>query len=302
MAATSETLTPIQRAKRRRVDLFPYQMILPAMVLEIVFVAGPLILGTYYSLHRVNYFKLGQFVGLDNYIAVLSSPEFVKALSVTAIFAFASLFFTMLIGFSLALALEKDSRFNVVMRAVVLVPHVIAMLVGSLLLRWILQRDAGILPVILGPIGLGETTILADPELALSALIYNAVWRDSAFAMILLMAGLKSVPLQLYQAAKIDGASALYRFWRITLPMMRIPILITVIRLFVFFANSVTFALVLTGGGPNGATNTVGLQNYRLGFEFFRFGHANALAFMMFLFNLGAILVLVYFFRQRARM
>lgn len=289
-----------KRAKPQT-DWFPYQMVFPAMILEIVFVAGPLMLGTYYSLHRVNYFKLGRFTGLDNYWTVLSSPEFLKAMGVTATFSIASLFFTMLLGFSLALFLEKDSRFNVFLRAVVLVPHIIAMLVGSLLLRWILQRDAGFLPMFLGPLGLGNTTILADPQLALSALIYNAVWRDIAFAMILLMAGLKSVPVQLYQAAKIDGAGAFYRFRRITLPMMRIPILITVIRLFIHFTNSVTFALVLTGGGPNNATLTMGLHNYKLGFEFFRFGQANALAFMVFLFNVSVILVLAYVFRQRAR-
>lgn len=276
-------------------------MVFPAMILEIVFVAGPLMLGTYYSLHRVNYFKLGQYTGLDNYWTVLNSPEFLKALGVTAAFSIFSLFFTMVLGFSLAIFLEKDNRFNVFIRAVVLVPHVIAMLVGSLLLRWILQRDAGFLPMFLGPLGLGNTTVLADPQLALSALIYNAVWRDIAFAMILLMAGLKSVPVQLYQAAKIDGAGAFYRFRRITLPMMRIPILITVIRLFIHFTNSVTFALVLTGGGPNNATLTMGLHNYKLGFEFFRFGQANALAFMTFLFNVSVILVLAYFFRQRAR-
>jgi ABC-type sugar transport system permease subunit len=295
------TPQPNTAARRRQIDGFPYMLVVPTVIIELLFVAGPLILGTYYSFFRVNFFKLGDFVWFDNYVRVLTSPEFLTAIGVTAIFTVGSLFFTMIVGFSLALALERDSRLNVFARAVVLIPYIIAMLVGSLLLRWIFQREAGILPWILGPFGLGETTILADPQLALAALVYNAVWRDSAFAMILLMAGLKSVPLQLYQAAKIDGAGAFYRFWRITLPLMRIPILITIIRLFIHFTNSVTFALVLTAGGPNDSTLTVGLHNYNLGFVAFRFGQANALAFMVFLFNLFAVWVLVSLFRQRSR-
>jgi len=215
------------------------------------------------------------------------------------IFTAGALVLTLTVGFALALHLERDTRWNVAVRAAALVPYVISMLVGSLLLRWMFSRDAGLISAALGPFGLGDATILADPHLAMAALIFNAVWRDSAFAMILLLAGLKSIPPELYAAARVDGASAFYRFRRITLPLMRIPILITVVRLMIHFVNVLTFALILTGGGPNNATQTLGLAMYRLGFVEFRMGEANALAFLVFLFNLVLIAVNLTLFRQR---
>ena len=127
----------------------------------------------------------------------------------------------------------------------------------------------------------------------MAALVFNAVWRDSAFAMILLLAGLKGISPQLYAAARVDGASAWYRFRRITLPLLRVPILITLVRLLIHFVNVLTFALILTGGGPNNATQTMGLAMYRIGFVDFRLGQANALAILVLLFNLVLIAVLL---------
>lgn len=288
--------------KRRRIDADEWRafgFVMPLVVIEVLFVAVPLVIGVYYSFYRVDYFELTEFRGLGNYWRVLASPTVIAAFFATAIFTVGALVLTLTVGFALALHLERDTRWNVAVRAVALVPYVIAMLVGSLLLRWMFSRDAGLVGAALGPFGYGDATILADPQLAMAALIFNAVWRDSAFAMILLLAGLKSIPPELYAAARVDGAGAFYRFWRITVPMMRIPILITVVRLMIHFVNVLTFALILTGGGPNNATQTIGLAMYRLGFVEFRMGEANALAFLVFLFNLVLIGVNLILFRQR---
>ena len=152
---------------------------------------------------------------------------------------------------------------------------------------------------VLAPLGLGNVSILADPNNAMAALVFNAMWRDAAFAMILLMAGLKSVPLQLYDAAKIDGAGPIQRFVKITLPMMRLPILITFVRLIIHFTNILTFPLILTGGGPSDATTILGLQLYRTGFQDYRLGIANAFALMLFAFNIVLILIVIRLFRAK---
>jgi multiple sugar transport system permease protein len=286
-------------APRKRRDLQPYGFVLPLMALEIAFVAVPLCLGFYYSLHRADFFQLTDFRGLGNYERVLTSPMVLNSLWVTSVFSFFALFFTFVLGFALALHLERDTRLNVFLRAVVLVPYVIAMLVGSLLLKWIFTQDSGLMHLVLGPFGMGQATILADPQAAMAALVFNAVWRDSAFAMILLLAGLKSIDPQLYAAARVDGASAWMRFRTLTLPLMRIPILITTIRLLIHFVNVLTFALVLTSGGPNEATQTIGLTMYRIGFIDFRIGQASAMSILVFLFNLALIAILLRLFREK---
>lgn len=294
---------PMTRAaaipRRRSFDSFPYRMVFPVLAIEAVFVALPLLIGLYYSFHKVDFLQLGRFVGFDNYLWVLRSASVANAFVVTAIFSFFALFFTFVCGFALALLLERDSRLHVLGRAVVLVPYVISMLVGSMLLKWLFSKDGGISSTVLTPLGLGDVSILADPTNAMAALVVNAVWRDSAFAMILLMAGLKAVPLQLYRAARVDGASSFYQFRRITLPLMRVPILVTLVRLLIHFVNVLTFSLILTSGGPNGATTTMGLELYRIGFIDFRFGQANALAVLVFVFNIVLILMLVRLFEQR---
>jgi len=299
MGATVPLAASVLRRPRRRIDARPYAFVLPLILFEIGLVLVPLGIGFYYSLHRVDFFRLGDYVGFDNFVRVLTSPDVLRSLAVTATFTIWSLVFTFAVGFSLALYLERDTRTNVALRAIVLIPHVISLLVGSLLLRWILSADAGVLALILNPVGLGDISILGDPGRAMGALVGNAIWRDTAFAMILLMAGLKGIPTQLYAAARVDGATAWYTFRRITLPLMRMPVLITVVRLVIHFVNVLTFALVLTGGGPGSATRGVSLQLYRLGFESYRFGQANALAMLMMAFNVVLILVLVRLFRQR---
>ena len=280
---------------------FPYALVMPALILEAVFVFVPLGVGLYDSFYRIKYLHMGRFIGFDNYVQVVTDPLFLSSIGITAFYSFASLFFTFIVGFALALWLERDTRWNVLMRAVVLVPYIVAMVVGSLLLKWIFSLDSGLMPLFLGPFGLRNVSILADPKLALAALVFNAFWRDTALAMILLMAGLKTIPLSLYSAARVDGAGPLYTFWRITLPLMRVPIVITTVRLLLLFTNILTYPLVLTGGGPNGATETIVLRMYRVGFEDNLLGRGNAMAIMLFLFNAVVVVTIVALFRQRPR-
>jgi len=275
-----------------------YAMFLPAVLIEVILVVAPLCIGFWYSLHNVRFFQIKGFVGWDNYLTILTSSAVMNSLVVTAIFSFAALFFTFVVGFGLALWLKQDCATNTALRAIVLIPYMIAMLVGSMLLKWIYARESGISPLIFGAFGMGEVSILADPNLAMGGLVFNAMWRDAAFAMIMLLAGLKSVPNQIFDAARVDGASKLYIFRRIVLPLLRIPILITVIRLFIHFVNTLTFPLILTGGGPANSTETLVLHMFRLGFQDHVLGPANALAVMIFLANMVLVAVLLLLFRK----
>ena len=274
---------------------------LPALVLETALVLGPLAIGLYYSLHNVRFFQIRRFVGFDNYTRMLESPEVLNALWVTAVFSIFALVLTFVLGFALAMWLERDGRFVTVMRAVVLVPYMIAMLVGSMLLKWLFSQEAGLSSLALGPLGFGDLSILAEPGTAMAALVFNAMWRDSAFAMIMLLAGLKAIPPELHLAARVDGAGAWMRCRRITLPLLRIPILITLVRLMVHFINILTFPLILTGGGPGNATEVVVLKVFRLGFGDHLLGQANALALLVFCANLVLVGILLALFRRAGR-
>ncbi|MBC8790954.1 MAG: hypothetical protein C6Y20_05035 [Tagaea sp. CACIAM 22H2] len=287
----------------RRAEFWvPYRLIAPAVALEAGLVIGPLLVGFWYSLHNVRFFQIRSFVGWDNYMRVVTSPEVLGSLAATAIFAFFSLILTFALGFALALWLERDGRSATLMRAIVLVPYMIAMLVGSMLLKWLFSQEAGLSQLALGPLGMGDVSILANPKSAMAALVFNAMWRDAAFAMIMLLAGLKSIPPSLHLAARVDGADAWMRFRRITLPLLRIPILITVVRLLIHFVNILTFPLILTGGGPGNSTEVVVLRMFRLGFQDHILGPANALAILVFLANLALVAMLLLLFRRAGRL
>lgn len=276
-------------------------MLWPAVVIEAALVLTPLAVGFWYSLNNVRFFRIRNFVGLDNYLAVISSPLVLNSLIVTAVFAISALVLTFFVGFALALWLERDTSTSVLMRVIVLVPYMISMLVGSMMLKWVFANESGLAPLLLAPFGVGDISILSEPKTAMAALVFNAMWRDGAFAMIMLLAALKSVPAQLFQAAQVDGASTFYILRRITIPLLRIPIMITIVRLFIHFVNTLTYPLILTGGGPADATETIVLRMFRLGFQDHLLGQANALAILIFAANVIMVAMLLALFRQARR-
>ena len=281
--------------------LTAYKMLWPAVVIEAALVLTPLAVGFWYSLNNVRFFRIRNFVGLDNYLAVISSPLVLNSLIVTAVFAISALVLTFFVGFALALWLERDTSTSVLMRVIVLVPYMISMLVGSMMLKWVFANESGLAPLLLAPFGVGDISILSEPKTAMAALVFNAMWRDGAFAMIMLLAALKSVPAQLFQAARVDGANTFYILRRITIPLLRIPIMITIVRLFIHFVNTLTYPLILTGGGPADATETIVLRMFRLGFQDHLLGQANALAILIFVANVIMVAMLLRLFRQARR-
>ena len=141
----------------------PYGLLIPALALELVFVGMPLVVGVYYSFHSVRFFRLGAAVGWGNYLAALGSSDFRNCLLVTATFAISSLVLTFVLGFALALYLERDTRLHVLVRAAVLLPYMISMMVGSMLLKWMFSEDAGLFTLFLDTFRIERFSILADP-------------------------------------------------------------------------------------------------------------------------------------------
>ena len=247
-----------------------------------VFVAVPLGIGVYYSLHEADYFELRASSASTTTSRYSTRRWCARAWFATVIFSVFSLVITLGVGMALALHLERDTRLNVFVRAVVLVPYTIAMLVGSLLLKWIFsqgRRDHVRSCSALRPGGRDHPrrSERRHGRAGLQRRVARQRVRDDPAARRPQgHSARNSMPPRASTAP-----APWYRFRRITLPLMRVPILITLMRLLIHFVNVLTFALILTGGGPNNATQTMGLAMYRMGFVDFRLGEANALAMLV---------------------
>jgi multiple sugar transport system permease protein len=270
--------------RRRWLDVASrYAFALPAVGFLVAFMVYPLVYTFNLSLFDVtagNFLTGGaQFVGLQNYVEFLTSPQFLPSLTITLVFTIGSLVFQHSIGFMFALFFNLGFPLSGLLRALMLVVWVLPAVVSASLWRWIFSGSYGLLNALLGLVGLPSTEPwLVNPQTALLAVIIANIWVGIPFHMMLLYAGLQGVPVQLYEAASLDGASAWQRFWRITVPMMRPVIVIALLLGFVHTFKVFDLIYVMTAGGPAGATNVLSIEVYKLSFEYFRFGDGAAAA------------------------
>ncbi|MCC7372007.1 MAG: sugar ABC transporter permease [Chloroflexi bacterium] len=288
--AAPRSATP---ARRQKFDLLPYLMVAPALLAIGVFSLLPTLYGMLISVYRVEFVQLLTFVGFANYLDVLADPKFWNSVRVSFTFTAASVLLSVSIGFALALVANQSVRFRSAFRTVALLPWVTSYVVTYLIFRWILNADYGLLNALFVE-GFGWPRIqwLGNPVLAMACLIVVNVWRGAPYAMVLLLAGLQGIPGELYEAAAIDGAGRWRLFLSITLPLMKTAILVLVVLTTIADFNVVVAMLVLTGGGPGTATESMSLRMYYEAFVNARMGTASAVA--MIIFGINLLLTLVY--------
>jgi multiple sugar transport system permease protein len=228
---------------------------------------------------RLPIFGISHFVGLDNYLFLLRDDRFWNALGNTAYFTALSVTMELAIGLALALLLERPIRWRGVVRAVVLIPWAIPTVVSARMWEWIFATDTGILNFLLGQ----RINWLGHPAWAMHAAVFVDVWKTTPFVAILLMAGLQSIPKDIYRAARLDGAGSWAIFRTITLPLLR-PVMLVVLLFRTLDAFRIFDAVyVLTGGGPANTTETLSIYAYRVLFQTLQFGYGSALAVVVFL-------------------
>jgi multiple sugar transport system permease protein len=280
-------------ARRRQLDLLPYLMIAPALLAIGLFSLLPTFYGMVISVYRVEFVQLLSFVGLANYLDVLADPKFWNSVRVSFTFTAISMLLSVSIGFGLALVANQTVRFRSAFRTIALLPWVTSYVVTYLIFRWILNADFGLLNVLfVEALGWPRIQWLGDPNLAMACLILVNVWRGAPHAMILLLAGRQGIPPELYEAASIDGASRVRAFFSVTLPLMKTALLILIVLTTITDFNIVVAMLVLTGGGPGTATESMSLRMYYEAFNYARMGSASAIA--MIIFGINLLLTLVY--------
>ena len=240
---------------------------------------------------------------LESYLDLSRSPYFANMLWVTAIFVFASVFLQMLLGFLIALLVDQGAkrgmRTSIVTRTAVLsawaIPGVIIGIIWSILYE---QSAAGILNYVLSFVGFGEVPFLSDPQVALASVTLANVWRGTAFSMILLYAGLQTLPNDVMEAAKVDGANAWQRLTRVMLPLLAPMLFINLVIVSIETFNTFDMVLALTGGGPGRSTEIAALSVYNQIFEQFNLGQGAATAVLLVGVNLIMTFVYVRFLER----
>ncbi|MDS0295416.1 carbohydrate ABC transporter permease [Halogeometricum luteum] len=237
------------------------------------------------------------YVGIEQYLDVLSAPGFWTMARVTLIFVAISVIGQIVLGLILAMAIDygvkKHIRGSVSTRIAVLSAWVIpGIVIGIIWQLMMIEAPYGVLNFFLTQLGFDVVAWLSDPQMALLSVITANTWRGTAFSMIMLYAGLQQVPQQLYAAAKIDGASAIQRFRHVTIPQIKPVVFINLVLITIYTLNTFDMIISLTGGGPGRATQVLALFMYFKGFQSFNLGEAAAIAVLMLLVNV--VMTFVY--------
>lgn len=283
-----------QRIWNKRTDYF---YVAPAIVVMLIVIAYPI----YYTI-ELSFFNTPaslqlnqkQFNGLDNYVSILTSPVVWKVTWQTIIWTVVSTFFAFILGLGAALALHREFFGRAFLRGLLLVPWVVSAVAASYVWKWLYHSDFGAIGAALVQMGLTDKPInfIDNVNTSLYALIVVNVWKEFSFAMIMLMAGLQTVPDALLRAAQVDGASAWQRFWHVTFPHLSGVSTITVLLLVVQNFNSFIIPFLMTGGGPVGSTQIWITHIYELAFLRQRWGVASAYAVLLFI----VMMTLGYFY------
>jgi multiple sugar transport system permease protein len=231
----------------------------------------------YTLLHR----SYDTFVGLDNYEAALAEGYFSEALLVTLEFVIAVVVIEFLIGFTIALMLDSVSRFKNVYYLILLMPLLINPVVVALIWRMFLHPELGIVNYLLGLVGIGRVNWLGDVKVAFWTVVLVDIWHQVSFMIILLLAGLSALPREPYEAARMDGASAIQAFFYVTLPLMRPVIAVTLLIRLIFAVKTFDLVFIMTRGGPGTSTDLISYYIYRSAFYGLNIGQASAISVML---------------------
>ncbi|MBX9245663.1 sugar ABC transporter permease [Actinotalea ferrariae] len=257
-------------------------MVLPAFVLFFVFHTAPVLQGVFFSFTDSPGYGEWASVGFSNYAALLGDERVRHAYLFTAQFAIVATILTNVIALAVAVALNGRIRFKTALRGIYFIPNVLAILVIGYVFQYLFTFSIPAMAQALGVERL-STSILADESLAWVAIVVLAVWQGTAFSIILYLAGLQTVPPELYEAASLDGASSWQRFTRITFPMIASFFTINMVLSLKGYLQVFDHIWALTAGGPGTATESVALLIYRGGFQGGEYGYqlANAVVFMI---------------------
>ena len=293
-------LRPTLRAARR--EWTAYLFLMPGVLIFSVFTVFALGFTVYLSFHEWQIVSVDKpYVGLQNYKDMIHDERFRHAVINTFYFSGAVVPLQMLFGLAIALLLDTGLRGRVFLRTLYYLPCVTPFVVSAIVWKWFYNGDFGIFNFYLLKAGLIDAPVsfLSDQNLAMPSVIVMTVWGGIGFTMVVYLAGLQTIPDELYEAAKVDGAGPWSRLWHITIPMLRPTTLFLAVIGIIFAFQQFTQVFVMTNGGPVDKTTTMLYYIYQSAFQFFEMGYANAIAFTLFLMLLVFSVLQLRLYRQQ---
>lgn len=282
-------IAPAQRRPSFRAAWLPYLLIAPVVLMLGGLLVWPWLVGLWTSMTSLRIGRWGQeqFIGLSNYIAILSSPAFWQSLRVTGLFAVLCVATEMSLGLGLALLLNRKLPGRSFFRALFIIPFMVPTVVCGLIWRQLLEVR-GVANYLLSFVGLGPASWLSNSDSAMASLLLIDVWQTTPQVLILVFAALQVVPKDVLEAARIDGATAWQTFWRVTFPIIRPYLLVAMLIRTIELLQVLDIVMVATQGGPANSTMVLHLHAYRETFISGFLGYGTAVAYV-----LGFIVVLV---------
>ena len=279
---------------------FGYGMITPTLVVMLIMTAYPLIFTIYYSFTDYNLLQVlknpAQFIGFGNYVKLLSTPYFRKAIWNTVRFTLLAVVFEMLFGFIMAEFVHRLERAQKVMRTLLLIPYLLPTVTVALIWRMMLSPNYGIINQFLETLHIPVYNWFSDIKTAFAMLLVIDIWQSAPFVFLLLYAALQAVPGDQYEAAKLDGANYFQVLFSVTIPNIKNSLALCALLRTIDSFRLFDKVNLLTGGGPANSTSTITQYLYNTGIKVFDFGYASAGAIVMTL----IVLILASIYIKRA--
>jgi multiple sugar transport system permease protein len=271
------------------------------VLLLVGLVAYPFCLAIWYSVSDSWVGQTGRFVGLDNFVRLLGSGIFLQTLRNSIVFTVASVALKIVLGMALALLLWRLQRFKRLIRGAILLPFIIPTALSTLAWWWIFDPTYSVANWVLRRLGLIATNVewLSDPTLAMLSIVTVNVWRALPFYAVTILAGLLAIPDEYYEAAGLDGAGPIRRFWHVTLPLVKPVLAITTLFSTILTLADFNIVFVLTKGGPMNSTHLFSTLAFQIGLAGGKLGEGAAISLFLFPILLAVVILQLRLVRRQ---
>ena len=285
---------------RRRTALTAWLFLAPSLIALLLFTVYPMIQAAYLSFTNYNLIRAAQWVGLANYQELFGDPAFWNAFWNTVFYAVVVTPVTVVLALALAVFLDRGFRGRSFVRTAIFLPFIVSLGIIAIAWSFLLDPNIGLISYWLSNIGIvSKQGLLSDPTWALPAVMFVGVWKNVGFYMVIYLAGLQSVPLELHEAARLDGAGVWQRFRNVTLPLLSNQTMLVSVMALIASLQAFDQIYVMTHGGPFFRTETLVMLIYREGFQELRFGYGAAISWVLLVFVFLLSMIQYGFFQRR---